>query len=93
MSQICKEIELLAKLDHPNIVKIYEYYIYTHDIFIVMEYLNGGELFEKLTTNRKALNEKVMHKIMKELMSALAYMHNLNIGRSHPLNYSEKSTF
>lgn len=67
-------------MDHPNIVKIHEYYIYIHDIFIVMEYLNGGELFYKITQNRNDLTEMFIQKVMRELISALSYMHSINIG-------------
>lgn len=81
MSQICQEIELLAKVDHPNIVKIHEYYIYIHDIFIVMEYLNGGELFYKITQKSKGLTETFIQRVMRDLLSALSYMHSQNIGK------------
>jgi serine/threonine protein kinase len=38
----------MMKLDHPNIAKIFEYFISKKGIFIVMEYLEGGELFSKI---------------------------------------------
>jgi calcium-dependent protein kinase len=39
-------------LDHPNIVKIYEYFINNKGIFMVLEYLDGGELFDKIIQNK-----------------------------------------
>lgn len=42
------EIEIMKSLDHPHIIKIYEYFIDYSHIFIVMEYLEGGELFDKI---------------------------------------------
>lgn len=47
-NKIMKEVEILTDLDHPNIVKIFEYFENSNYIFIVMEYLSGGELFEKI---------------------------------------------
>lgn len=40
------EVEIMKQIDHPHIVKIYEYFETEHHIFIVMELLEGGELFE-----------------------------------------------
>lgn len=47
--RIMEEIEILTKLDHPNIVKYYETYIDNKYIYLVMEYVGGGELFEMIT--------------------------------------------
>ena len=43
-----EELKMLQKLDHPNIVKYYETYIDEKYIYLVMEYIDGGELFEKI---------------------------------------------
>ena len=40
------EVEIAKKLDHPNIVKIYELYEDNTYIFIVMEFCEGGELLK-----------------------------------------------
>ena len=40
------ELELLKKLDHPNIIKIYEYYETKEKWYIVTEYFEGRELFD-----------------------------------------------
>ncbi len=38
----------MTKLDHPNIVKYYETYNDDKYIYLVMEFIGGGELFEKI---------------------------------------------
>ena len=43
-----EEVGILTKLDHPNIVKYYETYVDEKYIYLVMEYIGGGELFEKI---------------------------------------------
>ena len=40
------EIEIMKTIDHPNLVKIYEYFEDRDRIYIVMEILEGGELFD-----------------------------------------------
>lgn len=42
------EVEIMKEIDHPHIVKIYEYFETNYHIFIVMELLEGGELFERI---------------------------------------------
>lgn len=49
LEAIKEEVSILTKLDHPNIVKYYETYIDEKYIYLVMEYINGGELFEKIS--------------------------------------------
>ncbi len=77
---IVDEIKILSEMDHPNIVKYYE--TYEDDIYmnIVMEYLEGEDLF-KLITTRKSSNftEKDMAEIITYIFKALSYIHNKNI--------------
>jgi len=77
---IIDEVKILSELDHPNIVKYYE--TYEDDIYmnIVMEYLEGEDLF-KLITTRKSTNftEKDMAEIITYIFKALSYIHNKNI--------------
>ena len=42
------EIGILTKLDHPNIVKIYEYFEDSKRFYIVQENIEGGELFYEI---------------------------------------------
>ena len=45
---IFEEVRILNKLDHPNICRYYETYIDEKYIYLVMEYIDGGELFDKI---------------------------------------------
>lgn len=46
---IQEEVAILTNLDHPNIVKYYETYVDEKYMYLVMEYIGGGELFEKIS--------------------------------------------
>jgi serine/threonine protein kinase len=50
LEAIQEEVNILTKLDHPNIVKYYETYIDDKYIYLVMEYIGGGELFDKIAS-------------------------------------------
>jgi len=65
------EIGALKKLDHPNIIKIFETFESDTHFYIVSEYCEGGELFDVLDEPNK-LSEKVLIQIMKQLFSAIA---------------------
>lgn len=52
LEAIQEEVQILTKLDHPNIVKYYETYIDEKYIYLVMEYIGGGELFDKIAASK-----------------------------------------
>lgn len=65
-------------LDHPNIVKLYEYFVSNKAIFMVLEYLQGGELFDKIIQN-KNFTEKVAKEYMHMILQGVNYLHSKNI--------------
>ena len=46
--KLLEEINILRSLDHPNIIRVYEYFEDQKRFYIVMEQCNGGELFEEI---------------------------------------------
>ena len=71
---IINEINILKSLDHPNIMKVYEYYNSEKVLSIVSELCTGGELYDKITSSG-SLSEKVSKYIMKQLLSAVSFCH------------------
>jgi hypothetical protein len=45
---LLKDVEILKKLDHPNIIKVYEFYQDSGNYYIVTDYCGGGELFDRI---------------------------------------------
>jgi calcium-dependent protein kinase len=72
------EVAILKQLDHPNIVKLYEIYEYEDTLYLVMEVCEGGELFYYVTKT-KYLTEAQAAKIMRQIFSAIAYLHQNKI--------------
>ena len=64
----------MKELDFPNIVKYYEAYHDEKFVHLVMEFLSGGELFDKITSETKILESEVV-RIMKRVLSAVSYLH------------------
>jgi len=79
MAQFQTEIEALRKLQHPGIIRLYDVFIKTDDkIFIIMEMMEGGELFDYVV-QKGTLTEDEAARIVRKVTSALVYMHSHNI--------------
>lgn len=73
-----EEIEIIKKLDHPNIFEIYEFYDDEESFYLITEYLEGGELFDFITSTGE-LNENLVFIIIEQVLSAINYLHKHNI--------------
>ena len=74
------EIELLRELDHPNIIKVFEYFVDPEKIYIVTEICTGGELYEEINKRKgKGFTEDEAGAIIQQILSALNYCHANNI--------------
>ena len=70
------EIDILKKLSHPNIVKIYEFYSSKNHYHLITEYCKYGELFSYMRDN---FSEKQLAIIFYQIISGIWYLHDHNI--------------
>ena len=77
------EISILKDIDHPNIVKLYDVKETSQFYYLVTEYCNGGGLSDCLEQyqekHNKAFPEEIVQYLMKQIVSALRYLHNKTI--------------
>lgn len=77
VSRFSREAQIVAKLEHPNIVPVYDYNKHENRPYLVMKYIEGETLKERL--NKSALPiEEIMH-IMSGVAHALTYAHNQGV--------------
>lgn len=76
--QFLKEIEMLSQLDHPNIIKVYEYFVENNNYYVVQELCKGGELYEQIYQCDSFTEQTAAH-IMFQILSAVYYLHSKNI--------------
>jgi len=72
------EVQLMMRLDHPNIIKIYQVIESEDETLIVMEYAPGGELIDYILT-KKHLNETEARKFFRQIISAIDHCHMANV--------------
>ncbi|KAK5825959.1 CBL-interacting serine/threonine-protein kinase 12-like [Gossypium arboreum] len=73
IAHIKREISILRRVRHPNIVQLFEVMATKTKIYFVMEYVRGGELFNKVSKGR--LKESVARKYFQQLISAVNFCH------------------
>lgn len=78
LDQFYVEIKILQELHHPNIISLHDLFETSDRIFIVMEYMRGGELFDYVVA-KGTLNEEEASLIVRKVTSAIAHMHGKGI--------------
>ena len=74
-----REIEVMYKVHHPNVVKLYGHFEDNNYCYFLMEYISKGNLYGLIPKdNKKRINTKVVATIMKDVISAVYYLHNMN---------------
>ena len=76
--EVINEVNILKTMDHPNIVKLFEFYSNEKQYSIIMEYCKGGKLNTEIR-NYAPFDEKYSAYIMYQIFSAINYCHNMNI--------------
>ena len=75
LEKLFEEIEILRKLEHPNIMKIYEYFIDENNIYIISEFCDSGDLLGKLN-KLHTMSEVIVKYLMIQILDALSYLHS-----------------
>ncbi|KAG5849843.1 hypothetical protein ANANG_G00076000 [Anguilla anguilla] len=73
------EIQVMNQLDHANLIQLYAAYESRHDIILVMEYVDGGELFDRIIDENYNLTELDTVLFIRQITEGLQYMHQMYI--------------
>ncbi|KAJ3259039.1 Serine/threonine-protein kinase par-1 [Chytriomyces hyalinus] len=68
------EVQLMMRLDHPNVINLYSIMETEDECFVVMEYASGGELIEYIAA-RNYLSEREARKFFRQIISAMDHCH------------------
>ena len=76
--EIFREINILKKLEHPYIMKLYEFYSDEEYFYLINEFCSEGDLSEKLQKVGR-FEEKLVKLLMFQIFSAVLYLHSNNV--------------
>lgn len=75
---LAKEFELLRKLEHPNIVRVFEFESRGDVVFIVMAWVDGGNLRQRLDVLHRPMSLAEVDHILQPVCTALNYAHQMH---------------
>ena len=76
--KLLDEIIILKNLDHPNIMKLYEFFEDQDNYYMVSEYCDQGDLYGKIT-KLYCMNQIVVKFLMEQILNAVAYLHSKGV--------------
>lgn len=77
MNQIKREISVMRLVKHPNVVQLYEVMASKTKIYFVLEYVKGGELFNKVAKGK--LKEDAARNYFQQLITAIDFCHSRGV--------------
>ena len=73
-----REIVIMKLISHPNVMGLYEVWENKSELFLVLEYVDGGELFDYLVSKGKLSESEAVH-YFKQIIEGVSYCHSFNI--------------
>lgn len=77
-ANVYNEIEVMNSLQHPRLLQLYEAYDCGKEIVLIMELINGGELFERVIDDDFILTEILCEVYVRQICEGIAFMHKEN---------------
>ncbi|KAJ3178720.1 hypothetical protein HDU85_005123 [Gaertneriomyces sp. JEL0708] len=78
ITRLKREVRIMRLLHHPNITRLHDVMETDKEIVLVMEHVNGGELFDYIVAHKR-VTEKVARKLFRQMVSALDYCHQSSV--------------
>ena len=75
VNRVTKEIHILKVLQHPHVVRLYEIIETNRQLYMIMEFASGGELFDYIVESQR-LKESEAARFMRQLISGVEYIHS-----------------
>lgn len=68
----------MKNIQHPNIVEFYDFYTDKKNIYLILEYLAGGQLYEEIV-EKETYTEEEAKNIISPIIDAIRYLHECGI--------------
>ena len=74
-----REVEVMYKIHHPNVVKLFGHFEDNNYCYFIMEYISKGNMFGLIPQDKKKrISSQVVASLMKDIISAVYFLHNMN---------------
>jgi len=78
VERVAREIHILKLIRHPNIIQLYEIIETPKQLYLIMEYASGGELFDFIVKLNR-VNENDGCRLLQQILAGVEYLHELNV--------------
>lgn len=78
MDYITREVNIMKSVSHPNVVNTYDVFDTSDRLHIVLEFMEGGELFDIIADNGR-FSEKDASQVMRDVVKGVQYLHTHSI--------------
>jgi 5'-AMP-activated protein kinase catalytic alpha subunit len=78
VERVAREIHILKKIRHPHIIQLYEIIETPKQLYLIMEYASGGELFDFIVA-RSRVPEREACQLLLQIIGGVEYLHSLRI--------------
>ena len=78
VERVAREIHILKLIRHPNIIQLYEIIETPKQLYLIMEYASGGELFDYIVAQGR-VKDPDSCRFFQQILAGIEYIHKLNI--------------
>ena len=72
-----REVEIMYKVDHPNIVKLYSHFEDSKYCYLIMQYIPNGSAYDLMKKSANKPNLELIASITRDIIHAIYYLHNM----------------
>jgi serine kinase len=74
-----RELDIWPKVNHPNVIRMYDCIVHGDKIYMLLEYAKGGDMLNYIQNIKGPVNDKDCKLWMRQICSAVSYLHQMNI--------------
>ena len=78
LERIIREMQILTEMNHQNVIKVFKIYEEENNFSIIMEYCEGGELFNYIVKNKR-LSEEESAYFFYQIINGIEYIHSKGV--------------
>ncbi|CAD8100157.1 unnamed protein product [Paramecium sonneborni] len=79
LESLLKEIDIMRKLDNKNVLQLHEVFEDDDNVYLVIDYLQGGELLKQIENSLEGYTENLVQNLIHNLLCSLNYLHSKKI--------------